>query len=796
MNILDDLPRQKVPRKKKTTQWGKNVIDELEGISTSDSHNGRSSRWKKKLNYDLYNGILDKSDFEYVINPYGFDQGDFPANLQHYDIISPKINLLVGEEIKRPFNFKVISSSPDTVSDLEQKKTQMIKQMLQQILLAGVKNEEEAEQKIQTSEQINSYMKYNYQDVRESTGQRILEYLQKEQHISYKFNKGFKDALVAGEEVYWVGVVSGEPVMRVCNPLDITIITDPDSDFIEDAQAIIEERWLTISTVIDSYHKSLSPTQIDSLEKDFGRSADAKTGELNYPASNITVFGEDQYSADNAYNNTHDGDGGIRVLHCEWKSMRKVGFLTMVDETGQIQEELVDEIFKVPDYAIKDKEGAYIFDNMMLKWEWISEYWEGTKIGDAIYIDIKPKINQRRNMDNPSICKSGYVGMIYNARNSESVSLIDRMKAYQYLYNILYYRLELTIAKSKGKLALMDVAQIPASEGWDVDKWMYYLDALGIMFINSHEEGKRGDKSNFNQFQSIDLTMGTELNQYVAMLDKIKEEVGELAGVSKQRQGQISSSELVGNTERAVIQSSHITEYWFYLHNEVKKRALEGLIDCAKIAWRHGKKVQYVMDDMSRVFFNVEGAEFDNTEYGVFVSDSSRDEMTLNTLRQLTQAAMQNGMASMSDVIAMMQSSSIVDIKRRMETAEESRQQQGQQAQEQEQAMIQQQEQIKAETEERKEDRQDKRNTQDNNTKIEVALINAEAKQDLDLDDDGILDGLEREKLNAKLTKDAQDTAIKERTLDQNAKQNAEELKLKKEKLKIDRKKANATPKK
>jgi len=181
MSILDDLPRQKVPRKKKTTQWGKNVIDELEGISTSDSHNGRSSRWKKKLNYDLYNGILDKSDFEYVINPYGFDQGDFPANLQHYDIISPKINLLIGEEIKRPFNFKVISSSPDTVSDLEQKKTQMLKQMLQQILLAGVKNEEEAEQKIQTSEQINSYMKYNYQDVRESTGQRILEYLQKEQ---------------------------------------------------------------------------------------------------------------------------------------------------------------------------------------------------------------------------------------------------------------------------------------------------------------------------------------------------------------------------------------------------------------------------------------------------------------------------------------------------------------------------------------------------------------------------------------------------------------------------------------
>ena len=796
MNILDDLPRQRLSRKKKTTKWGKTVIDELEGICTSDTYNGRSSRWKKKINYDLYNGVLDKSDFEYVINPYGFDQGDFPASLQHYDIISPKINLLVGEEIKRPFNFKVVSSSPDTVSDLEQKKTQMLQQMLQQILLAEVKNDEEAQQKIQSSQQINTYMKYSYQDVRESTGQRILEYLLKEQDVAYKFNKGFKDSLVAGEEVYWVGVVSGEPVLRVCNPLDITIITDPDSDFIEDAQAIIEERWLTISTVIDSYHKSLSPTQIDSLEKDLGRSAQAKGGALDYPASQITLQGDAQYNSDTAKARTRDEEGGIRVLHCEWKSMRKVGFLTIMTPTGEIQEELVDEVFQVPDSAIKDKEGAYIFDNMMLKWEWISEYWEGTKIGDEIYLDIKPKINQRRNMDNPSKCKSGYVGMIYNARNSESVSLIDRMKAYQYLYNILYYRLELTIAKSKGKLALMDVAQIPASEGWDVDKWMYYLDALGIMFINSHEEGKRGDKSNFNQFQSIDLTMGTELNQYVAMLDKIKEEVGELAGVSKQRQGQISSSELVGNTERAVIQSSHITEYWFYLHNEVKKRALEGLIDAAKIAWRRGKKVQYVMDDMSRVFFNIDGAEFDNTEYGVFVSDSSRDEITLNTVRQLTQAALQNGLASMSDVISLIQSDSVVDIKKKIEASEEQRQQQAKEQQEQEQAMIQQAEEVKQQAEAMKQDREDKRNTQDNNTKIEVALINAEAKQDMDLDDDGILDGLEREKLNAKLTKDAQDTAIKEKTLTQNAKQNAEELKLKKEKLKIDRKKANATPKK
>jgi len=80
------------------------------------------------------------------------------------------------------------------------------------------------------------------------------------------------------------------------------------------------------------------------------------------------------------------------------------------------------------------------------------------------------------------------------------------MKPLQYMYIVLWYRLEMAIAKDNGKVALMDITQIPKSMGVDVNKWMHYLKALGVMFVNPHEEGwdipgrEGGKAAMFNTF--------------------------------------------------------------------------------------------------------------------------------------------------------------------------------------------------------------------------------------------------------------------------------------------------------
>ena len=785
--IMADLPRQKVSRKAKGKKWGQTCIDELEKITYGDfDYNGRSSRYRKQINYDLYNGKLDQQDFQYVLNPFGFSEAEFPATMQHYDIISPKLQLLIGEEIKRPFNFKVVTHDPEAISKIEAVKKKMMMEFLYSVVVSPeeqmaeqIKQQQQAQtdperaamEQPKTPAEIEKYIHYEYQDIREITAQRILEYLTREDNLELKFNQGFKDALIAGEEIYWVGEISGNPSVRLCNPLDVRVILDPDSPWIEEAQAVIEERWLTLSTVLDEYYQSLSPKEIDRLEQGFTGNDNYMSDGLNYPANEFNIVNYNRLDSvgsgvfDPNHIRAYRKDGMIRVIQVEWKSMRKVGIITYQDDFGTEQEDIVDEIYEVPEYAIKDGD-TYTFDNMTLKWYWVSEYWEGTKIAEDIYCNIQPKKNQRRDMNNPSEVKSGYVGFIYNERNSESISLIDRMKPFQYLYNIIYYRTELALAKSKGKVALMDISQIPSSEGWDVSKWMYYLESMGVMFINSREEGNRSrDVAPFNQFQSIDLSMGNYINTHVQLLETIKTELGELSGVSRQRQGQVQTSELVGNTERAVTQSSHITEFWFYNHNECKKRVLTALVDVAKMSYRNGRKIQYIGDDMQRTFLNVEANDFTNSSYGVFVSNSAKDDKALETLKSLAQSALQAGVVTFTDVAKILNSDSIVKVRKDLEASQANAEKKQQEAQQAEQQAAQQAQQAQMQMEQEKEDREDARKQLDSDTKIKVAMINAEARMiDADHNNDGYVDEkeasqavddmkveLEREKMQAEL---------------------------------------------
>ena len=358
------------------------------------------------------------------------------------------------------------------------------------------------------------------------------------------------------------------------------------------------------------------------------------------------------------------------------------------------------------------------------------------------------------------------------------------------------WKLKLMKDLIKGKVALMDIAQIPSSEGWDVSKWMYYLEAVGVMFINSREEGNRSQQAApFNQFQSIDLSMGNYINTHVQLLDQIKTELGELSGVSRQRQGQVQTNELVGNTERAVVQSSHITEFWFYSHNECKKKVLTALIDVAKMSYKDGKKIQYVSDDMARTFLNIEPEDFTNSSYGVFVSNSSKDDRALESLKQLAQAALQAGVVTFTDVASILQSESITKVKKMLENSQAEMEQKQQQAQQSEQQAQQQVQQMEVEKEMVKEDREDGRAQLDSDTKIKVATINAEARMiDADDNNDGYVDRRESESASERLKDRIDQTKI------------ASELGLKKEELKekkrsnkaneaIKRKAAKAKPK-
>ena len=475
-----DFPRQKLSRRKKTQKWGEECIEAGLGLVGIYDHTRRSSRFKKKRNYDLYNGKFDKKDLEYVTDPLGLGgTAELPATLQYYDVVSPIFNLLFGEEAKRAFTVIVRSINEEAITSKEEEKKNRVLQYFQEMMRQSMdaflqqqpdpQSEQEQQELLRAAQQnipeelkrIQKYFDYDFQDMNESIANKLLNFLEREQNLKSKFAKGWEDALIAGEEIYCVEEISNEPTVRRVNPLEFYCLLPHNEDYVDNADIIVEDTFMSINTVIDNFYEDLTPAQIDKLEKEQGnRGSIDSQSILNYPAQEkLYIENREGNDGNSSLFNYYDQDGNIRVTKVVWKSMRKIGRLTYYDELGMPQEMMVGETYKINE-AIGES----------VEWMWINEYWEGTKIGENTYINIRVRPQQFRNMDNISICSSGYVGTIYNANNAQSVSLMDRLVPWVYMYITLWYRLELAIASNQGKIALIDLSLVP--DGWEIEKWM------------------------------------------------------------------------------------------------------------------------------------------------------------------------------------------------------------------------------------------------------------------------------------------------------------------------------------
>lgn len=741
------LPSQKLPMSKKTKKWREDTLNYYINFKNTNGSTLRSDRVRKVINYDLYNGVVNQSDVQKICDPLGYTGNTWADRFQHYDMISEPLRLLLGDEITRSDTSLVISEAADDINRKQKGIREKIKAALQDNLMAMVDpSTVDPNNPPPTPEEVLKMEQTSPSDMLEKKANKILKVLKKRLNTKWVLSEGFKDALIAGEEIYWTGILNNEPAFRKVNSLNITVILDDDSNFIDDAIAIIEERMLSIPTIIDEYGDELTQSQVTKLSEmvSNGYGLGFNSGNEEGPFGGFTApTGGNDY-------------GALRVMRVEWFSLKQVGTLSYTDpETGELVEELVDETMTTALFeAFKETH-----PDAVLEWYWINEAWEGVKIGNDIYVGIRPKPNQRRKMDNPYYCKLGYSGFIYEATNSRSVSLVDRLKPYQYLYDIISFRLEMAFASDQGKVFLMDMAQIPASEGIDPEKWIYYLKEMKIAFINSFEEGKKGSAqgkhSQFNQFQAIDLSLAQSIQQYINYLEYIKQQMYIVSGVSPQRMASINNTELVGNVEKSIQQSSVITEYLFEAHNEVRRRVYTSLIEVAKIAWRKGKVMQYVNDDLSIEMINIEEFEFENSDLAVFVSNMNKDREIKAKIEQLATVAMEQQKADLSTIIDTILNDSPKDIANTIRRAEReyyARTEQTQKAEGDRAAQI---EQMKLASEERKWAREDEQKQkdrdleqykidEDNRTKIQVAEIGVYSRQEnLDQDGNGIPDPIE-----------------------------------------------------
>lgn len=739
-----NLPPQQLPFTKKNKAWRRRHLDWADSKTFFNYSLVRKSVIHKKINYDLLNGKLHMSDLEMILNPEKIQAGFIPDRVQHYPIMNSKLNVLRGEESKRVFDFKVVVTNPNAITEIENNKKQELLQKLQEWVSNTSQSEEEANQEL---EKINDYYTYEWQDIREIRANALLNHYIKELSIPLAFNQGFIDAMTVGEEIYQCDIVGGEPTIEKLNPLKVRIFKSGYSNKIEDADMIILEDYWSPGKVIDTYHDVLTKKDMEYIEKmpdhvgqaaiDSMDNVDERYGFVNNHMIGDEISTEgffwDPLGGYDGVNNSllpYDVAGNLRVLRVYWKSRRKIKKVRSYDpQTGE-------EVFNFyPETYVIDKnagEEEQIF--------YINEAWEGTKIGTDIYVNMRPRIVQYNRLSNPSRCHFGIVGSIYNLNDNRPFSLVDMMKPYNYLYDAIHDRLNKLIARNWGSLLRLDFAKKP--KGWDVEKWLYYARTMGLAVEDSFKEGSMGTAVgklagalNNASTGVIAASDSNQIQQYINLLEFIKMEMAEIIGITKQREGQVSNRETVGGVERATLQSSHITEWLFFIHEDVKKRVLECFLETAKIALRgRSKKFQYILSDSSMKVMKIDGDEFAEADYGLVVDNSNGIQELNSKLDTLAQAALQNQALTFSTIMRLFGSSSLAEKQRLVEKDERNLQERQAQAQQQQLQVQQQEIEQKAQLEQAKLQQEDALNRRDNETKILIAQMQAMSKGSEDSD--------------------------------------------------------------
>ena len=253
--------------------------------------------------------------------------------------MNSKLSVLRGEESKRVFDYRVVITNPNAISEKENTRKEELNARLQQVIADKSQSEDEFNQEL---EKINDYFTFEWQDSREIRANALLSHYTKEYNIPLLFNMGFMDGMIVGEEIYQCDIVGGEPTIEKINPFKIRVFKSGYSNRIEDAGMIVIEDYWSPSRVIDTFYDSLSRKDIEYIEKAQGNvsggatdsmdNVDERQGFVNrvFVGEEATMqdgfFWDPIGNADSINSNLAPFDtlGNIRVIRVYWKSLRKI----------------------------------------------------------------------------------------------------------------------------------------------------------------------------------------------------------------------------------------------------------------------------------------------------------------------------------------------------------------------------------------------------------------------------------------------------------------------------------------
>jgi hypothetical protein len=602
-------------------QWMEYCINSsrFSGTTFTGSNSNRKFKDRNQLRklYDLAENKLDETWFAKLTNPYNAKNAankNFPASIEFYNLLYSNYRLLMGEKDDFILDFMVINKTPESESLklknlLKASQENLRQQYINELNLQGVDTGRDT-QEIEPLENVIEKFNREYRDELSIQGQLTLEYIVQFNRMHEVFLDMFKDWLVAGESYIFSEERHEEVISERVPVFEIDYAKTPNSKFIEDADWVVRRMEMTQNEILDKFWHLIDDDELKQIDERYNATA----------TPYYYVFNEHYRSEKEVDRLTRTER--IVVYHCQWRTYRKVGILTYPNKFGEFIKRQVDETFKL---TREDKQlGA------TLEFIWVNEVWEGYLVDERFYLGFRPLPYQMNELGNLAESK-----LSYNGRSTD-VSMFELGLPWQKLWIIIWYRLEMAIAKSKGTIGVLPIQAVPSGEGkegWDKEQFLYASEALGLMLVDLQQDGLEGQTLN-NLLGKIDMNQLGDASFYIDLLEYIKVNWDNTLGITPGRKGAQKASATVGGLQSELEQSNAITSLIFSEFEQIEERALTQQLNLSKYAFLSGKKAMLVRDDLSQTYLDLNPEKHIAADYGVFVTKSRKEKRNLEVLKQ------------------------------------------------------------------------------------------------------------------------------------------------------------------
>lgn len=644
---VGNKPLQRVSYKEKIKndfQFCKNNIDFFISRSCFGDITYKRQQTLRTL-YEAVNNVFPESWFSHVTDPLSAtdeNHKNFPGKIRPANILRTNIDLLRGELPKRPYPYQIMNVSGDATNTFLEARNKVVGDNIKQHYANAIAAEltkqgippdqlDAQVQQVPPPGVVLTEFNATYKDKLAIIAERELEKAKEKLRITEVYDQMFYHHLVAGESYSFKDVRHNQLVYEPVSPMDIDYEKSPDKEYVEDASWVVRNMWLTPSDVVDMFYDELDSKDLDNIDKGYMSSPQ---GFFEFMSTSV-----DTTTAGDPRSQSHMRNY-VRVQHVVWKGQTKVGVYKGNDPiTGEPFEEEVSEDFPM---SLVDKENGETLD-----WYWVNEMWEGYRAHGTVYFKMRAIPIQRNDVSNLSECKGPYNGRVYSNMHASPMSIAELGMPYQILYIIAFRALELTIAKSKGKILMMDVNAIPKKKGWNEEKFFYYAEAMGFGLLDRNQIGV--DKS-YNQYQVLDMGLYDQMKNLIDLCNFFKQEYDEVLGINRSRKGESYASDSVTNQQQSLFQSSVITDMIFRRFEQLLRSDLQGLIDYSKFTNLEGKGALYNGDDNKTIYEQIDPIQYSNASFEIMVSDSSKESDKLNRVRQIAATLAQGDMDPMAIV--------------------------------------------------------------------------------------------------------------------------------------------------